>query len=107
MSLPKRDGVNDRYYLKKKPDTDPEVLKNTEGGHPGCVGWDRKRKPFWLPDGSSESKRNALPSQPAAGSVSVQAAFEGISPMRKLLFSAMPCGGWRAGMRSAISWRST
>ena len=26
MSLPKRDGVNGRYYLIHKPDTDPEVL---------------------------------------------------------------------------------
>ena len=26
MSLPKRDGVHDRYYLIHKPDTDPEVL---------------------------------------------------------------------------------
>ena len=28
MNLPKRDGVNDRYYLIHKPDTDPEVLKH-------------------------------------------------------------------------------
>ena len=26
MSLPKRDGVHDRYYLIHKPDTAPEVL---------------------------------------------------------------------------------
>ena len=26
MSLPKRDGVHDRYYLIHKPDTSPEVL---------------------------------------------------------------------------------
>ena len=26
MSLPKRDGINDRYYLIHKPDTSPEVL---------------------------------------------------------------------------------
>lgn len=25
MSLPKRDGVHDRYYLIHKPDTSPEV----------------------------------------------------------------------------------
>ena len=30
MSLPKRDGVNGRYYLIHKPDTDPEVLKHTD-----------------------------------------------------------------------------
>ncbi len=26
MSLPKRDGVNDRYYLIHKPDTDPSLM---------------------------------------------------------------------------------
>ena len=30
MSLPKRDGVNDRYYLIHKPDTSPEVLAEAE-----------------------------------------------------------------------------
>ena len=30
MSLPKRDGVNDRYYLIHKPDTDHEVLKHAD-----------------------------------------------------------------------------
>ena len=30
MSLPNHDGVNDRYYLIYKPDTDPEVLKHAE-----------------------------------------------------------------------------
>ena len=30
MSLPKRDGVNGRYYLIHKPDTDPEVLKHAD-----------------------------------------------------------------------------
>ena len=29
MSLPKRDGVQGRYYLIQKPDTNPEVLWNT------------------------------------------------------------------------------
>ena len=27
MSLPKRDGVQGRYYLIQKPDTNPEVLE--------------------------------------------------------------------------------
>ena len=27
MSLPKRDGVHDRYYLIHKPDTSPEVRR--------------------------------------------------------------------------------
>lgn len=30
MSLPKRDGVNGRYYLIHKPDTDTEVLKHAD-----------------------------------------------------------------------------
>ena len=30
MSLPKCDGVNGRYYLIHKPDTDPEVLKHAD-----------------------------------------------------------------------------
>ena len=30
MSLPKRDGVNDRYYLIHKPDTNPEVLEHAD-----------------------------------------------------------------------------
>ncbi len=30
MSLPKRDGVNDRYYLLHKPDTSPEVLAEAD-----------------------------------------------------------------------------
>ena len=30
MSLLKRDGVHDRYYLIQKPDTDPEVLKHAD-----------------------------------------------------------------------------
>ena len=30
MSLPKRDGVNDRYYLIHKPDTSPEVLAEAD-----------------------------------------------------------------------------
>ena len=30
MNLPKRDGVNGRYYLIHKPDTEPEVLKHAD-----------------------------------------------------------------------------
>ena len=30
MSLPKRDGVQGRYYLIQKPDTNPEVLENAD-----------------------------------------------------------------------------
>ena len=30
MSLPKRDGVNGRYYLIHKPDTDLEVLEHAD-----------------------------------------------------------------------------
>ena len=30
MSLPKRDGVQGRYYLIQKPDTNPEVLEHAD-----------------------------------------------------------------------------
>ena len=30
MSLPKRDGIHDRYYLIHKPDTSPEVLAEAD-----------------------------------------------------------------------------
>ena len=30
MSLPKRDGVNGRYYLIHKPDTDPCLLYTSD-----------------------------------------------------------------------------
>lgn len=30
MSLPKRDGVHDRYHLIHKPDTSPEVLAEAD-----------------------------------------------------------------------------
>ena len=40
MSLPKRDGVHDRYYLIHKPDTSPEVLAEADlciSLHSGCA----------------------------------------------------------------------
>ena len=37
MSLPKRDGVHDRYYLIHKPDTSPEVLAGGRSLHSGCA----------------------------------------------------------------------
>ena len=37
MSLPKRDGVHDRYYLIHKPDTSPEVLAEADLSHSGCA----------------------------------------------------------------------
>ena len=37
MSLPKRDGVHDRYYLIHKPDTAPEVLAEADRLHSGHV----------------------------------------------------------------------
>ena len=40
MSLPKRDGVHDRYYLIHKPDTSGGAGR---GGslHSGCAEWHR------------------------------------------------------------------
>ena len=37
MSLPKRDGVHDRYYLIHKPDTSLEVLAEAGSLHSGCA----------------------------------------------------------------------
>ena len=99
MSLPKRDGVHDRYYLIHKPDTAPEVLaeadaciqdildgtaRENHAAYPTVVrnrhsGRDRTGEPRRLSDRGAEPKRNALSSQSAAGAVPVQAAFEGLS----------------------------
>jgi len=57
---------------------EPRSAGTRRSVHPGCVGWNCKRKPFRLSGGRSEPKRNALSSQPAPGAVSVQTAFEGI-----------------------------
>ena len=86
MSLPKRDGVHDRYYLIHKPDTAPEVLAEADA----CIqdildGTARENHAAYPTVVRNQSgtpflpKRNALSSQSAAGAVPVQAAFEGLS----------------------------
>lgn len=106
MSLPKRDGVHDRYYLIHKPDTSPELLaeadlciqdvlngtaRENHSAYPTVVR-NHNGTPF-LPNQLLERYLSKLP-------------LKGF-PMRKLLHSAMPCGGWWAGRRSAIHWRNT
>lgn len=74
MSLPKRDGVNGRYYLIHKPDTDPEVLaeadlciqdvlagtaRENHSGYPTVVR-NRNGTPF-LPDQLLERYLSKLP----------------------------------------------
>ena len=46
MSLPKRDGVHDRYYLIHKPDTSPEVLAEADLCILRC--WRRRISAFWM-----------------------------------------------------------
>ena len=106
MSLPKRDGVNGRYYLIHKPDTSPEVLaeadlciqdvldgtaRENHSDYPTVVR-NHNGTPF-LPDQLLERYLSRLP-------------LKGF-PARMRFPSAMPCGGWFAGRRSAMSWRST
>lgn len=106
MNLPKRDGVNGRYYLIHKPDTSPEVLAEAElciqnildgnarenhSDYPTIVR-NQNGTPF-LPAQLLERYLSRLP----------QKGF----PMKMLLLSAMPCGGWWAGSQFAISWSST
>ena len=96
MSLPQRDGVNGRYYLIHKPNTDSGVLEHADQ----CIqdvlnGTQKKTIPAirW----SFEPKRNALSSQPAPGAVSVQTAFEGI-PLRGSCY-ILRC------LRRLVGWR--
>lgn len=106
MSLPKRDGIKDRYYLIHKPDTSPEVLaeadiciqdvlngtaRENHSAYPTVVR-NHNGTPF-LPDQLLERYLISLP-------------LKGF-PNEDAVFSAMPCGGWWAGKRSAMSWRST
>ena len=106
MSLPKRDGVHNRYYLIHKPDTSPEVLaeadlciqdvlngtaRENHSAYPTVVR-NHNGTPF-LPDQLLERYLSRLPLKNF--------------PARMLFPSAMPCGGWRAGRRSAMRWRST
>ena len=80
MSLPKRDGVHDRYYLIHKPDTSPEVLAEADL----CIqdvlnGTARENHSAYPTVVRNHNGTPFLSSQPAVGSVSVQTAFEGIS----------------------------
>ena len=81
MSLPKRDGVHDRYYLIHKPDTAPEVLAEADACIQDILDGTARENHAAYPTvvRNAEPKRNALSSQSAAGAVPVQAAFEGLS----------------------------
>ena len=106
MSLPKRDGVHGRYYLIHKPDTDPEVLveadlciqdvlsgaaRENHAAYPTVVR-NHNGTPF-LPNQLLERHLSRLPLKEF--------------PCWMRFPSATPCGGWWAGKRSAMSWRST
>ena len=79
MSLPKRDGVHDRYYLIHKPDTAPEVLAEADACIQGILDGTARENHAAYPTVVRNHKRNALSSQSVAGAVPVQAAFEGLS----------------------------
>ena len=106
MSLPKRDGINDCYYLIHKPDTSPEVLaeadiciqdvlngtaRENHSAYPTVVR-NHNGTPF-LPDQLLE---RYLTSLPLKGFPNEDAVFL-CDAMRRLV-------GCR---RSAMSWRST
>lgn len=106
MSLPKRDGINDRYYLIHKPDTSPEVLAEADL----CIRD--------MLNGTARENHSAYPTvvrnhngTPFLPDQLLERYLTGLLlknfPVRMLFPSAMPCGGWLAGKRSAIHWRST
>ena len=55
MSLPKRDGVHDRYYLIHKPDTSPEVLAEADLCIRDVLSGAARRKSRRLPDRGAKS----------------------------------------------------
>ena len=79
MSLPKRDGVHDRYYLIHKPDTAPEVLAEADACIQDILDGTARENHAAYPTVVRNHNGDTLSSQPAIGSVSVQTAFEGIS----------------------------
>ena len=79
MSLPKRDGVHDRYYLIHKPDTSPEVLAEADLCIQDVLNGTARENHSAYPTRGANQQRDTLSSQPAPGAVSVQTAFEGIS----------------------------
>ena len=81
MSLPKRDGVHNRYYLIHKPDTSPEVLAEADLCIQDVLNGTARENHSAYPTVVRNHNGTPLSSQPTPGSVSVQTAFEGI-PLR-------------------------
>ena len=80
MSLPKRDGVHDRYYLIHKTGHLPGGAGGGGCLHSGHVlDGTRPGEPLRLPDRGAEPQRDAVSPRSAAGAVSVRAAAEGLS----------------------------
>ena len=106
MSLPKRDGVQGRYYLIQKPDTNPEVLEHADQCIQDVLDWNCKRKPFRLSVVvRTKAERPFFPATLLERYLS-KLPLKGF-PTRKLLYSAMPYGGWWAGGRLATPWENT
>ena len=79
MSLPKRDGVHDRYYLIHKPDTSPEVLAEADLCIQDILNGTARENHAAFP--TVVRNHNGTPFLPrsAAGTISVQTAAEGFS----------------------------
>ena len=104
MSLPKRDGVHDRYYLIHKPDTSPEVLAEADA----CIQD--------ILDGTARENHSAFPTVVRNHNGT---PFLPDQLLERYLFqfplkgfpyedpSAIPCGGWRAGRRLITHCGST
>ena len=60
MSLPKRDGVHDRYYLIHKPDTAPEVLAEADACIQDILDGTAREKPRRLSDRGAEPQWNTV-----------------------------------------------
>lgn len=60
MSLPKRDGVNDRYYLIHKPDTSPEVLAEADLCIQDVLNGTARENHSAYPDRGAKPQRDAI-----------------------------------------------
>ena len=78
MNLPKRDGVNDRYYLIHKPDTSPEVLAEADVCIQDILAGTAQENHSAYPTVVRNHNGTTISSGSAAGAVSFPAAAEGI-----------------------------
>ncbi len=79
MSLPKRDGVHDRYYLIHKPDTSPEVLAEADLCIQDVLNGTARENHSAYPTVVRNHNGTPFSSRSTAGAVSDRSAVEGIS----------------------------